>query len=151
MDTIPLAVSFYVNGINFRASAEQLAEGLELDDEKRPTQLTCIPMYLLASYAAELFLKSALLKRGLSEKDLKQFSLRHNLNALMGKLLELGVPVTSEAHSVVLGLSEQHETHDLRYSVLLDNGKKTYLPPVDLLFRTLDELFSLTRLSTHGV
>lgn len=66
-DNIPLAVAYYINGSNFRVSAERLMEGLDLDSSGRPTKLTAVPLYFLASHAAELFLKAALLKRGFAE------------------------------------------------------------------------------------
>ena len=62
-DATPLAVAYYMNGINFRMSAENLRSELQLDKDGRPTKLTAVPLYFLASHAAELFLKAALLKR----------------------------------------------------------------------------------------
>ncbi len=146
-DNIPLAFSYYMNGINFRASAEQLAKGLELDDQGRPKNLTAIPLFFLASHAAELFLKAALLKRGVSSSDLKKFEYRHNLSELLALLKSKGVSVSSEATSLVNGLSEQHADHSLRYTVLLDDGKRTYWPPLALMFAALEELLLLTRVS----
>ena len=150
-DNIPLAVAYYTNGSIFRLSAEKLAEGLALDAVGRPTTLTAIPLYLLASHAAELFLKAALLKRGFTEASLKKYSYRHNLAALLRELQEKGVPVTSDTVAVVQGLSDQHENHQLRYTVLVDDGSKTYWPPPALVFVALDELLLLTRISTHGI
>jgi hypothetical protein len=54
-DDLPLAVAYYMNGVNFRLSAEKLSRDLEVDAAGRPTRLTAIPMYFLASQAAELF------------------------------------------------------------------------------------------------
>jgi hypothetical protein len=150
-DNIPLAVAYYTNGSIFRMSAEKLMEGLELDAAGRPTTLTAVPLYLLASHAAELFLKAGLLKRGFPEASLKQYGYRHNLAALLQEIQNKGVPVTSSTVAVVQGLSEQHESHQLRYTVLLDDGNKTYWPPLPLVFTALDELLMLTRISTHGV
>ena len=81
-DNISLGVAYYLNGSNFQESAEKLMHGLELDSSGRPTKLTAIPMYFLASHAAELFLQPALLKSGFAEADLKKFDYRHNLAAL---------------------------------------------------------------------
>jgi hypothetical protein len=72
----------------------------------------------------ELFLKSALLKRGVDETKLRAYNYRHNLAALLAEVCEMGVPVTQNTVSFVQGLSKQHETHQLRYSVLSDNGEK---------------------------
>jgi hypothetical protein len=151
MNNVPLAVAYYLNGTNFRVSAERLQEGLDLDGAGRPRQLTAIPLYFLASHAAELFLKAALLKRDVSEAVLKEYDYRHNLAALLEALQEKGVPVSTETASVVHGLSEQHRTHQLRYTVLVDDGARTYWPPLRQVFAALDELLMLTRLSTHGV
>ena len=150
-DNIPLAVAYYTNGVNFRLSAERLRESLELDDAGRPKKLTAIPLYFLASHAAELFLKAALLKRGFPETDLKKYDYRHNLEALLQELQRKGIPVSSDTTAVIHGLSEQHKTHQLRYTVLVDDGTKTYWPPLSLVFAALEELLLLTRISTHGV
>lgn len=150
-DNTPLAVAYYMNGANFRMSAEKLAQNLELDTDGRPMKLTAVPMYFLASHAAELFLKAALLKRGTSESDLKKYDYRHNLTALLQELQNKGIPVTKNTVAVIQGLSEQHQTHQLRYTVLADDGKTTYWPPLSLVFTALDELLLLTRISTHGI
>jgi hypothetical protein len=151
LDNIPLAFAYYMNGDNFRASAEKLAENLELDSMGRPTKLTAVPLYFLASHAAELFLKAALLKRGFAEADLKKLDYRHNLAKLLQEIQSKGVPVSGDTVAVIQGLSEQHKVHQLRYTVLVDDGKKTYWPPLTLVFQALDELLLLTRISTHGV
>jgi hypothetical protein len=150
-DNIPLAVAYYLNGVNFQASAEQLRIDIELDSKGCPTKLTAIPLYFLASHAAELFLKAALLKRGFDDAQLKKFDYRHNLEGLLLELLKKGVPVTEETKAIVIGLSEQHKKHALRYTVLVDDGENTYWPPLSLVFSALEELLMTTRLSTHGV
>jgi hypothetical protein len=149
-DNTPLAVAYYMNGINFCSSAKKLADGLELDGDGRPIKLMAIPLYFLASHAAELFLKAALLKRGFDEANLKKFDYRHNLSILLQEVQRKGVPVTTSTVAIVQGLSEQHQTHQLRYSVLFADGL-TYWPPLFLVFAALKELLLLTRISTHGV
>ena len=149
-DATPLAVAYYMNGINFRMSAENLRSQLQLDKDGRPTKLTAVPLYFLASHAAELFLKAALLKRGFPESELRKFDYRHNLGALLAEVVGKGLPVSKDTAAVVNGLCEQHRSHQLRYTVLLDDGKKTYWPPLPLLFSALEELVLLTRTSTHG-
>ncbi len=150
MDNTVLAVSYYTNGVNFQISAERLRATIELDADRRPQKLTAIPLYFLASHAAELFLKAALLKRGFPECDTRKFEYRHNLEALLHELQQKTVPVSENTKAVIAGLSDQHKHHVLRYSVL-HGEDKTYWPPLDLVFEALDELLMLTRLSTHGV
>lgn len=150
-DHTSLAAAYRLNGVLFRMNAEKLTEGLDTDDLGRPTKLTAVPLYFLASHAAELFLKAALLKRGFDEAALKKRDYRHNLAALLEELEKMKVPITRDTVAVVQGLSEQHKTHQLRYTVLADDGKGTYWPPIALVFAALDEMVLLTRLSTHGV
>jgi hypothetical protein len=150
-DNIELVSAYRLNGANFRASAEVLANTLDLDLEGRPTQLTAIPLYFLASHAAELFLKAALLKRGFDDSDLKKYDVRHNLDSLLFELQQKGVSVTNETVAMLKGMSPQHNKHGLRYTVLLDDGQRTYWPPLSLVFSMLDELLLLTRISTQGI
>jgi hypothetical protein len=122
-----------------------------VDDRGVPTKLTALPFYFLVSHATELLLKSALLKRGFSEHELRDFDYRHNLDKLLTALMAKGVTVTPETTSLVRQLSEQHKTHALRYSALVDGGKPTYLPPPGLLLEMLEELLLLTPISTQGI
>jgi len=150
-DHLTVAVAYRLLAVNFRLSAHALSLTMEIKDDGTPAKLTALPFYFLISHAAELFLKSALLKRGLTEGDLKKFDYRHNLKSLLTTLQEKGVCVSPNTVALIDGLHAQHQTHDLRYSVLVDDGKKTYLPPPNLIFPMLDELLLLTRISTQGV
>jgi len=91
-----------------------------------------------------------LLQRGFTDRELKQRDYRHNLNSLLAALQKKGVVVTPESVHLISGLHSQHLSHALRYTVLYDTGKKTYLPPLRLVFAMLDELLSLTAISTQG-
>lgn len=73
-----------------------------------------------------MLLKCALLKRGRSADDLKKYPVRHSLNLLLQKLIELGVPLSDSAVNVIGILSQQHEKHNLRYTALLDDGEVTF-------------------------
>ena len=147
LGSIPLASVYRLNGANFRASAEKLARDIDVDERGCPKKLTAIPMFYLASHAAELYLKAALLKRGVTDTELRKSNIRHNLTGLMDLLLSQNVRVTPQTVKIIKGLSEQHREHALRYSVLLDasHGKKTYWPPITKVFTSLDELLLLTR------
>ena len=150
-DSIYMASIYRLTGVNFWQSAKHLSEKIEVDDRGIPTKLTALPFYFLVSHATELLLKSALLKRGFSEQELREFDYRHNLDKLLTALMAKGVTVTPETTSLVRQLSEQHKTHALRYSALVDDGKPTYLPPPGLLLEMLEELLLLTRISTQGI
>lgn len=150
MDNIYLASIYRLTGVNFCESAKQLRLNIEVDTMGRPTKLTALPFYYLTSHAAELFLKSALLKRGFTEHDLKKFDFRHNLKNLVNELISKGVLVTEETIHLLNGLDEQHKAHSLRYSAMVDNGKKTFLPSVDNMLDMLDELLMLTKLATQN-
>jgi hypothetical protein len=150
-DPIALASAYRLTGVNFRLAAETLAATMELRSDGRPAKLTAIPFCFLVSHAAELFLKSALLKRGFVEGDLKKFDYRHNLNPLLQAVQNKGVTVTPETVALVDGLHQQHQAHALRYTALLDDGPPTYMPPPSLVFGMLDELLMLTRIATQGV
>ena len=72
-DNLTLAATYFLSGANFRASAGHLSRNLELDRDGRPTHLAAITFYFLAAQAVELFLKTALLKRGIDDSQLTQF------------------------------------------------------------------------------
>lgn len=127
-DQIYMASIYRLTGVNFWQSAKTLSETIEVDDSGAPTSVTALPFYFLASHATELLLKSALLKRGFSDRELKHFSYRHNLEALLAAFLGTGVNVKPETANLVRHLSAQHKTHGLRYSALVDDGQPTYLP-----------------------
>src|SRR5204863_5732334 len=99
---------YRMTAVNFRLSAEALHPSLELRDDGSPAKLTAIPFYFLVSQAIELFLKSALLKRGYVPADLRRFDNKHNLRALLELLKKKGLPVSGEAASIIEGLSPQH-------------------------------------------
>jgi hypothetical protein len=145
-DPIYWASVYRLTAVNFRMSAEALLPSLELRDDGSPAKLTAIPFYFLVSQAIELFLKSALLKRGYVPADLKRFNYRHNLKALLDLLKKKELPVSPEATSIIEGLSPQHAQHLLRYEFLIN----PFMPPPAHLWPVLDELLLLTRISSHG-
>jgi|SRR5579862_3861393 len=150
-DNVYLASIYRLHGVNFWESAKVLGEQLEVDANGVPTKVTAIPFYFFASHAAELLLKAALLKRGFTCHDLKQFSYRHDLDALLQAVKDKGVAVTAETTEMIARLSDQHRTHALRYTALVDDGRPTYMPPQGPIFSMLTELLLLTRISTQGV
>ena len=150
-DGIQLAVAYYSNGVIFKNSAEKIIEDINLNINGSPKSMMAIPFYFLTSHAAELFLKAALLKRGVEERDLRKYNYRHNLKALLSELQSKGLSISENTVSLISGLSEQHKKHALRYTVLFDDGQKTYWPPISHVIEMLDELLLLTRISTQGM
>ena|ERR1700678_992418 len=151
IDNVALASVYRLHACNFRISAETLCLTMELQGDGRPAKLTAIPFYFLVSHAAELLLKCALLKRDVTDDDLKAHGLRHNLGALLKVLQDRGCRVSDDTMHLIAGLSPQHQSHELRYTVLADNGKTTFWPPPSLLFTMLDELLSLTAASDFEI
>lgn len=149
-DNTYLASIYRLTGVNFWESAKKLDSTMGKTDDDTPAKITAIPFYFLVSHAAELFLKSALLKRGWDEQPLKKYDYRHNLDSLLSEVKKNGVSVTPETVNLINGLSTQHADHSLRYTALVDNGQKTYLPPPTLIHSALEELLLLTRISTQG-
>lgn len=149
-DSTYLASIYRLTGVNFWESAKKLNFVMEKTTDNTPIKVTAIPFYFLVSHAAELFLKSALLKRGWNEQQLKKYDYRHNLDSLLRELQGIGIIVTPETANLINGLSPQHADHSLRYKALVDNGQKTYLPPTNLIHSALEELLLLTRISTQG-
>ncbi|MGH9758238.1 MAG: hypothetical protein ACRD4M_10915 [Candidatus Acidiferrales bacterium] len=150
-DSTYMASIYRLQAVNFSQSAKRLNASFGWDLDLSPASIDSLPFYFLISHTTELLLKSALLKRGFSENDLKKFVYGHNLIALLEKLQGKGVSVTSESAILIRGLNSQHQNHALRYTALVDDGQKTYMPPPALVFAMLDELLLLTRISTQGV
>ena len=144
-DNTAIASRYRLLGVAFQVNARNLCKDIEVDLDDRPKKLTAIPMYYLASHSAELFLKAALLRRGMAEDELRKFDYRHNLASLLDILTQIGVPVSEFTGTCIQGLSEQHKNHQLCYSVLNDDGVATYWPPVAIVFQALEELLLITR------
>lgn len=140
-----------MTGVNFWKSAKVLSASLETKSDGTPGKITAIPFYFLVSHAAELLLKAALLKRGFPERKLKKFDYRHNLGGLLEELQKRGIVVTPLTARLIDGLHSQHQNHALRYTALVDDGQKTYMPPPQQVLAMLEMLLQLTRISTQGV
>ena len=149
-ESTQLATTLRFVAVMFWEDAKKLNKGIERNEQGLPTKYTAIPYYYLISHATELFTKVALLKRGFTKQQLRQFNFGHNLENLLNELIKMDLPISKNTREIVLGLSEQHKDHSLRYEVLIDNGKSTFLPPSDWVNKMLEELMSLTRISTYG-
>jgi hypothetical protein len=150
-ESIHLASVYRMHAVIFWESAKILFANMELQANGKSARYGAIPFYYLVSHSAELFLKSALLKRGWTEQDVMKREFRHSLSGLLEELQSKGVSVTEKTVVLLNGLHSQHKDHDLRYTVLIDDGKKTFIPPPGLLLSMLEELLSLTAISTQGV
>jgi hypothetical protein len=109
-DPIYLATIYRLTAVNFWESAKIVATSLETKSDGTPAKVTAIPFYFLVSHAAELLLKSALLKRGFSETDLRKFDYRHNLASLLERLREKGVSVTLDTVHLIKGFIHSIKT-----------------------------------------
>jgi len=69
---------------------------MELDERGVPISITAVPFYFLTSHATDLFLKAALLKRGIEEESLRKFDYRHNLTSLLIELQATGVSISEK-------------------------------------------------------
>jgi hypothetical protein len=146
-DNIELAAVYRITATSFRISAEILERDFKAKGEDAPLNYRATPFYYLISHACELLLKAALLKRDYSPNRLRQPALRHNLKNLTEALRFKGVELSTPTILLIEGLSSQHESHDLRYTALLDNDRPTYMPSPSELYAMLDELLMATRLN----
>src|SRR5436305_11435697 len=108
-DNTYLASIYRLTAVNFWESAKTVSAILELNSDGTPAKITAIPFYFLISHAAELLLKSALLKRGFNEGALKKYDYRASLNALLEELQKFGVSVTPDTVSLIKVLHSQHK------------------------------------------
>lgn len=137
--------AYYINGEFFSNSVKTLGDHMELDAEGRPTKLAAVPMYFLASHAAELFLKAALIRRGATEADVRKVG--HKLGVLLRRLEDSNVVIGANTVSVVTGLAPHHQSHKLRYDILVDFAIGTYWPALDAVIDALREL----RMLAYGI
>ncbi len=151
-DNVAMASSYRMTAVIFLESAKVLNRAFQDKGESTVGNWRAVPFYYLISHAAELFLKCALLKRGVSPDDLKSSSLRHSLENLLRELLKKGVPISEPCSQSLLRLSHQHEKHALRYTfVWVDDGPPIFTPEPEELFSMLDELLMAGRIATYGV
>lgn len=145
-DNIYLASTYRMMATYFQMSAKTLHEKFNSENKSVMGNLQSIPFYYLLSHACELLLKCALLKRGFGEKDLKKVDVRHNLCNLLTKLEGKGIFISSESKKILVLLNDQHNTHLLRYKVLIE-GAKT--PSPELIYKLLDELLMWTKINRN--
>lgn len=143
---VELASIYRLTATSFRLSAELLESSFADQGEPMPRNYRSTPYYYLVSHACELLLKAALLKRGVTDDELRRPGVRHDLQGLMSLLRERGVTIMPDRVTVLEGLARQHRDHELRYTALLDNGKLTYTPTPASVYELLDELLMATRL-----
>ena len=73
------------------------------------------PRNFLLCHAIELALKAFLLHKGISEKDIIAFEVRHNLAELLGMALEKGLELRPNIAPQIVLLAEAHRKHRPRY------------------------------------
>lgn len=141
-----LASVYRMTAINFLMSARRLQQSFAAEGKAMELNIFAVPFYYLTSHAAELFLKAALLKNGVTEREVKTFNRRHNLSRLMEDLIEKGAHFNKTSIAILTDLSEQHSKHLLRYnSVRVD--EVMFTPNAEAIFAMLQELQLLSGLN----
>ena len=85
-DSTHLATVLRLMAVMFWEDAKKLDKEIERDEKGMPKRFTAIPYYYLVSHSTELLLKTALLKRGFTKKQLRKFEFGHNLENLLNEL-----------------------------------------------------------------
>lgn len=151
MSFVVEASTYRTLAVVFWENAKILEKEYSARGEPVPRNNLALPFYYLISHSAELFLKCALLKRGMSPVELKNFSLRHNLSNLLDEVENKEVPISGLAREIVIALSDQHKSHELRYTAFLDNGVPIFTPEPSDIHQVLEELMMAGAISTRGV
>ncbi len=143
-DNIVTASNYRLAAVSFWQSAKILYDNRTLTKDGKTSITTVSPFYYLVSHACELFLKSALLKRGVTEAELKKHNIRHNLTNLLEYLESKSVHVTPNTKSVLHSLNQVHEKHMLRYNLLVSSS--AFKLEAATIYEALEELLMTTRL-----
>ncbi len=85
------------------------------------------PINYLVAMAAELTLKSYLLRVGVDSKKLKARSFRHNLSNLTLLAVQAGLRTSDEAVEPVLLMAEAHSDHAFRYTEVMAPERVTVI------------------------
>lgn len=146
-DNVVLASIYRMTAVNFWESAKILHKAFHAKDEPLPRNIRALPFYYLVSHAFELLLKCALLKRSVTEQELKRHNLRHNLSELLLALEAKGVSVSCHTKDILQALTLQHKEHALRYTALLDDGKEVFTPHAECIYQALEEVLMCASLA----
>jgi len=142
-DNIRLAWDHIGVATSFWKSAEVLSAHRQ---EHNQTGMLYVPaLYYLVSHAAELLIKAALLKGGVSEEDIKKYRIRHNLVELQNLLEKNGKTITIPTKEVIQSLNKTHTNHAMRYKLLIK--APAYVLSPEEMFSALEELLMATRLN----
>ena len=121
----------------FLECAELAVFAIHKKYNSKPNMMQNVPIVYLICHSIEMFLKLALYKTGLKDKELKLFDMRHNLTNLKTKCENNGVVFSEDVSSMIDSLSPLHTGHKLRYSAFVED-------PVWLPFNP-SEMIELTR------
>lgn len=144
-DNIATAVDCILVATSFRKSAEVLDVHNQNPAGIKSRGMLFLPaFYYLVSHSSELFLKAALLKRGVPEESLKKSSIRHNLVKLCDLLGDNGKNLTQSTKNILKALNMGHTTHYFRYRILIKTP--VYEIPTQEIFNALEELLMSTSL-----
>ena len=125
--------------MNFVSSSQRLHDSLTDDGFAVELNPLAVPLYYLATHAAELYLKAALLKNGAIEGNVKH----HNISRLVEELKDKGATFSKPTITVLSDLAEQHKRHLLRYNSTNPNDV-VFTPNVEAVFLMLQELQMLS-------
>lgn len=109
------ALSYYIAGRNYMFATQMILGSPEYPS--RSDGMT-LPVYGLAAFSLEMFLKSYLASKGIPEKDLRTHQVGHNLELLHAKALEHGLPADGLRGTVVGMLHKHHFANEFRYMPL---------------------------------
>lgn len=143
--SIVSASHYRLVAVSFWESAKILYENRTYTDGCQTSMINMPPFYYLVSHASELFLKSALLKRGVTESDLRKQNVRHNLVKLATILAEKGLHLSENTIELIKVLHPIHEKHYLRYLFLKPNHEIFRISTADIN-AALEELLMATKL-----
>ena len=141
-----LGARYWIEAGGFRHCMEVLLAEMDTQSNGMPANRAALPIYYLASHAAELLLKAALLKRGTTNAEIRKYDLRHDLAALTDKLKTYGVVITDQTTGTIGKLSGQHREHHLRYP----SEGSVMLPHPQALRDMLNELILCVRVGQRS-
>jgi hypothetical protein len=142
-DQYPQAVLRY----DFFDLAKQYREAYKALREVTPPEVTPIswPRYFLFCHSIELVLKAYLAHTGLTEKQLQNPPIRHNIKNLLDKAIKCGLSLSAGARDKIEDLTETYTNHWPRYPMT----KSAFIPLIHQFEPDATELFKAVDAALH--